>query len=324
MSEEVNVPEGPKIRRLPRVSVALLTYNRRALLSEGLAALRAQTLPVHAIHVVDNASTDGTAEFLAAQKDVRSVRLGRNAGGAGGFARAVEEARADPDADWILLMDDDAAPRADCLERLLASPAAADPATVAVCPAVVDPSGRVQEAHRGVFAGRPRGLPRAAYAGNPELGYASFVGLLVRAGAARTLAPPRAEFFIWADDFEYCLRLRRLGAIRLVPEAEIVHAEAQADYANRRSRLWNRLFGWDFAPTRHRAAWRNLYGLRNYAWMKREHEDQGLLAFAGTVAQFALKALLYDEKPLRRVPRLVVYAVRGRHGVFVNDAHPGA
>ena len=50
-----------------RVVAVVVTWNRRDLLVESLAALRAQTLPPAAIVVVDNASTDGTAELLAAE-----------------------------------------------------------------------------------------------------------------------------------------------------------------------------------------------------------------------------------------------------------------
>ena len=47
-----------------RVVAVVVTWNRRDLLEESLAALAAQTLAPAAVVVVDNASTDGTTELL--------------------------------------------------------------------------------------------------------------------------------------------------------------------------------------------------------------------------------------------------------------------
>ena len=50
-----------------RIVAVVVTWNRRNLLREALDAVAAQTLaPVQTV-VVDNASTDGTQEILAAE-----------------------------------------------------------------------------------------------------------------------------------------------------------------------------------------------------------------------------------------------------------------
>lgn len=70
--------------------------------------------------MVDNASTDGTAELLEtlAGPDLHSLNTGENLGGAGGFARGVEAAvQAGYQALW--LMDDDTLPEPGALAALL-------------------------------------------------------------------------------------------------------------------------------------------------------------------------------------------------------------
>src|SRR4051812_16001769 len=93
---------GPTISKIVAVVVA---YNRRELLAETLSALLQQTLPLHAIVVVDNASEDGSGEVarnLAPEADV--VTLTRNTGGAGGFTVGIERAVSRHSADQVWVM----------------------------------------------------------------------------------------------------------------------------------------------------------------------------------------------------------------------------
>lgn len=309
---------------MSRVAAAVVTYNRKHLLVECLHAILRQTHPVARLFVIDNASTDGTPELLREhgfldRSDVVHVRLEENLGGAGGFARAVEVTR-EVDADWIWLMDDDSEPVPDALERLLAAPPATDASSVALCPKVVYAHGGIDANQRGHFHRRLRPLPASEYRDghHPDLGFLSFVGALIRTGAARRLDPPRADFFVWGDDVEYSFRLRRQGHIRLVNESVVVHKRVTHSYVNRRSRFWNAILPGQFWPTPLERFWQNLCGLRNYIWTKREYEGQSALSAAGTTVQFIFKALLYDERPLRRVPWIVRFARDGRRGRFRN------
>ena len=73
----------------PRIVAVVVTWNRRELLRESLAAVQAQTLQPARVVVVDNASTDGTEELLRDEyAHLEVVRLTRNTGGAGGSRRA--------------------------------------------------------------------------------------------------------------------------------------------------------------------------------------------------------------------------------------------
>ena len=297
------------------VAAAVVTHNRKRLLGECIAAIRAQTHPVSRLLVIDNASTDGTGDHLR-ELGVEHVRLDENRGGAGGFSEAVRLGR-ELGCEWLWLMDDDAEPRPDALERLLA---AASEEVVALAPRVEYASGGIDLNQRGHFRRRLRHLPPAEYDRHRTLGYTSFVGSLVRTTAAAEIDPPRADFFVWGDDVEYSLRLALLGEIRLVPESVVLHKREAHSYMNGRGRFWNRVTGAEMYPTPIERFWQNLCGLRNYIWMKREYEGQGALSAAGTTAQFMLKSLLYDERPLPRMKWIVRFARDGRAGRFRNIA----
>ena len=304
------------------VVALVVTYNRRDLLVGCLEGAFGQTRPPDRLFLVDNASTDGTPELLRERgfldrPDLTYLRLGENLGSSGGFAEGVRAAR-EPASDWLWMMDDDSQPEPDVLERLLAAPHAADPRTVALCPKVVYADGSLDRNQRGDFRRRLRPLREDEYAPGRELGFMSFVGTLVRTGAARETDPPKAEFFVWGDDVEYSLRLRRQGAIRLVPDAVMVHRRVSQSHMTRRARFWNAVLPITTFPTPIERFWQNLCGLRNYIWMKREYEGQSGISAAGTTAQFVFKHLLYDDRPRYRIPWILRFARDGRRGRFHN------
>lgn len=307
---------------MSRVCVLVLTRNRWRLLAECLQALRVQSQPVAEVIVFDNASSDGTASWLAGQEgkeaQLRVVRSEVNLGGAGGYAEMLRLG-AETRADWLWLLDDDAEPRPDALATLVNSAAAGDPSVAAVCSTVVHPNGEVDPLHRCRLGRFVVPLSRAAYAPGTaaEVDCASFVGLLVRTAAVRVAGLPRSEFFLGYDDAEYSLRLRRQGSIVLVPESVVVHKlPVGGGESTRRSRLWNRLLGTAYASAPWETYWKDLYRVRNVVALKVEHQRISHLQFLTLVMGYVVKTLLYDPRPWRRIPWIVRFARRGWRGDF--------
>ncbi len=100
-----------------RIIAVVVTFNRLALLQRLVERLR-EIPGIAEILVVDNASGDGTGEWLDDQSDLVVRRLDRNRGGAGGFHEGLGLA-VERGADLVWLMDDDGLPDLDCLETLL-------------------------------------------------------------------------------------------------------------------------------------------------------------------------------------------------------------
>ena len=104
------------------IGAVIVTYNRLDKLKKCLAAYETQTYQPSKILVVNNASTDGTKEYLIqwegdntspVQKYV--LHMNENLGGAGGFAEGIRHMQ-DMEVDWIWIADDDAYPDEKCLE----------------------------------------------------------------------------------------------------------------------------------------------------------------------------------------------------------------
>ena len=73
---------------MSKIIALVVTYNRKALLKENIEALLAQDYSNFDILIVDNASTDGTKEFMEKYKENKRIKYentGANLGGAGGF-----------------------------------------------------------------------------------------------------------------------------------------------------------------------------------------------------------------------------------------------
>lgn len=235
-----------------RVVAVVVTRNRPWLLKHALDALRAQTVALQGIVVVDNASEADTVALLQREPGVTVLRLDHNTGGSGGFAAGVERAL-DLEPDWVWLLDDDAVVQETALDRLLHAPGTVGYGAddLAVLCSAVEEGGELALMHRRYFDPatlRERVVPAFEYQRPAvEIDIGSFVGFLVRAEAIRQVGPPDARFFLAYDDTEYSLRLKRGGyRLWLVPDSRADH----------RRRLNARLRHGPFGP-------KHYYNLRN-------------------------------------------------------------
>ncbi|MDQ4039205.1 MAG: glycosyltransferase, partial [Actinomycetota bacterium] len=209
------------------VVAVVVTWNRADLLVRSLTAILGQSTPPDLVLVVDNASTDRTAEVLARRFPGRvdTLTLGRNVGGAGGFAAGIVRAlEHDPDSVW--LMDDDTVPEPTALEALLRTRAQyPGPAPAIVASRVVWTDGRDHPMNTPrPKPGASRAERRAADAvGGIPIRSASFVSILCLAEVLRERGLPEADYFLWNDDFEFTTRLLRGRRGLLSPASVAVH-----------------------------------------------------------------------------------------------------
>ncbi len=89
----------------PLITLFILNWNRKDDLLNAIGSAKNQSYQPLEILIVDNGSTDGSAEaVIAAYSDLRLVQLDRNYGCPGGRNRGIAHARGD----YIFFMDNDA------------------------------------------------------------------------------------------------------------------------------------------------------------------------------------------------------------------------
>jgi GT2 family glycosyltransferase len=212
-------------------TVVIPTLNARDLLAESLASLVAQTVPVDIV-VVDNASTDGTAELLAERfPDVTVLRNAENLG----FGRAVNlgVAASGDDVETIVLVNNDTVCEPDFVERLCAPLAESDDVGMVAGvlvqkadPRLVDSAGieldRTLRSWDICWNRTTDDLAGAAEPVGPCGGAAAY-----RAAAFREAGGFDETLFAYWEDVDLALRLRLAGwrCVR-VQEARAVHAHS--------------------------------------------------------------------------------------------------
>jgi rhamnopyranosyl-N-acetylglucosaminyl-diphospho-decaprenol beta-1,3/1,4-galactofuranosyltransferase len=207
------------------ICALVVTYNRRELLGECLEAVHAQTRAADEVVVVDNASTDGTPEFVRSRfPDATVVELGTNEGSSGGFHHGMKWA-CDRGFDWLWVMDDDTIPTPTALERLLELPERAPelPAPVILASKVLWTDGSLHPMNTpGSNLRDMEVYVRCVELGVLPLRWNTFPGLLVKREAIERHGVPRKHFFIWSDDIDFTARILRYEPGYMVP-ASVVH-----------------------------------------------------------------------------------------------------
>ena len=206
------------------VCAVIVTFNRKQLLQECLAAVLDQTTRVLRVLVVDNASTDGTGEMIRSDfrgsPEVELIRLPTNEGGAGGFHAGFARALASG-CEWIWAMDGDGVAERETLERLLSAAGAGDFRSPLVLASEERQSDRAEQlafptelqTRGGPIPLRARHDVESHVRDGLLLGYAcAFNGVLIRRTLVEQIGLPDKKFFIWGDELDYMQRAARAGS----------------------------------------------------------------------------------------------------------------
>lgn len=220
-----------------RTAAVVVTYNRKDLLRLCITKLLGQADVFCDVIVIDNASTDGTAEMIRTEFDkpeVIYINTGKNLGGAGGFEYGTEKA-VRMGYEYIWLMDDDTLPEESALAALFSADKKLHGQWGFLSSVAYWTDGsicRMNIQKKGIF----RHIGQKEYAmETAPVKMCSFVSLLVKSEVIREVGLPIGAYFIWTDDYEFTGRISRKYPCYMVPESRVIHAmkrHTRVDFAS--------------------------------------------------------------------------------------------
>lgn len=210
-----------------RASVIVVSYNSRQDLPACLDSILGQLRADDELIVIDNGSTDGSADLVETRyPGVRLIRS-TNEGYAGGNNRGAQIAQGE----YLVILNPDTALLPGALDALLAPLATSiEIGLTTACivfmdrPHIVNTCGNTVQ-FTGLTYCRGAGQPRSSYATTAEVDAVSGAAFAMRRGLFAELGGFDEQFFMYVEDTDLSWRARTAGYRCLyVPGAIVKHA----------------------------------------------------------------------------------------------------
>lgn len=250
-----------------KIVAITVTFNRVYTLKNTLKSLLCQTRKPDHILIVDNCSDHGNKEALGnltrGLNNVEVLWLTDNLGGAGGFENGMRYAKERYNPDWYWIMDDDAYPRPDTLEKLLEHRNLENLGCLAPLIYGVDWKKYQLYHHKLVQKCHVRDIPKFSSVDEMKdvetIDADAFVGPLIPGYVVDELGFPDGGMFIYGDDTEYTTRIHQKYEIYLIRDAVIEHNDPPAGQTG-------------FKPETY---WKLYYNIRNRVLIANKYNSGG-------------------------------------------------
>ena len=221
---------------MSKTAVVILNWNGIAYLKEFLPSLLSYTsIPDVELVVADNASSDGSVEFLKAQyAEIKVVKLDKNYGFTGGYNRALAQLNAD----YFMILNSDIEVTEGWIQPLIAL--MDQQADVAACsPLLLDYNRKEKYEYAGAAGGyidrygytfcRGRIFDKqeeiqSAYNKATDVFWTTGACMLVRAEMFQKAGGFDENFFAHMEEVDLCWRWKNMGyKLKVLPDSKVYH-----------------------------------------------------------------------------------------------------
>lgn len=219
---------------IPEVAIVILNYNGQTYLKQFLPFVLESEYENLSIYVADNASTDNSKEVLSGFPSVKTLFLPEN----GGFAQGYNEALAQIDADYYILLNSDVEVSPGWIAPIMK--VFTEQPEVAVCqPKILSFHERTRFEYAGGSGGwiDKLGYPfcrgrifgsmeedEGQYDDETEIFWASGAALFIKAPIFHQVGGFDSDYFAHAEEIDLCWRIKRAGySIKVVPDSVVYH-----------------------------------------------------------------------------------------------------
>ena len=297
-----------------KIAAVVVTYNRIIDLKKAISRYEQQTYPLSYLIIINNASSDGTKEYLEVWRNKQTefqkkvIHLETNTGGSGGFYTGFKYALT-LDCDWLWIADDDAFLDFDAFNQLVLflnkhKNMLTDCAALASSVVYNKTSMEYDLGHRRTIHNRfgwpiQRPIEVEGYKKEYfEIGLFTFVGSMVNVRMAQRIGLPQGDYFIYYDDIEYSYRLGKQGKMYCVPACIVFHKTGKHGMA----------YGSD---------WRSFYQSRNMMFFYKEHFPLAyhMMIFKRIIQRVSLKCIGRYTTVNQLDWDAMIDAIEGRKGI---------
>jgi len=271
------------------LSIIILNYNGKAWLEKLLPSLQSnwlnQTRFEAEVVVVDNASTDDSVAYLETRSGIRLICSNKN----GGFAFGNNLALKNNPSRYLMLLNSDTEflPQGSNLDHLIEF-MDEEPSAGIITPNLRLDSGLSDPAcHRGeptpwaaftYFSGLERMFPRSTKFGQYHQTYKSMkivhdvdacsgAALLVRNEALAQVGLLDEQFFMYAEDIDWCRRFREAGyRVVFYPGVTLIHHKYQSGLSSKNKKIKIETQKWFYATM---LQYYDKYYKKSYPWFYR-------------------------------------------------------
>ena len=204
----------------PKVCVVVVNWNKKDYVLKLLEALRHINYDNYDIVIVDNASTDGSAEVIKRKfPEVILIQNEENLGGTGGFNTGMRYALKKGDYKYIWWLDNDAMVEKDTLVELLKVIEADEKIGIAGS-MILNPEKKEYVVELGGFVNWELGIWKPNLRNKlvaeiedevVEVGYVAACSAIVKTDVLKKIGIMDERMFLHWDDIDLCLRCKRAG-----------------------------------------------------------------------------------------------------------------
>ena len=206
------------------VSVIVVVYNRLDLTMKCLRSIQNHSERVNEVIVVDNDSTDGTAQWLLGYRQdaafpVQIASLTENVG----YGRGANIGANLAEGEYLMFLNNDTEVHEGWLPTQLAE---MEPDVAAVAGRLIDPDGTLQHAGIGLYVIDGVLTAQNLLEDGParDLDCIAGTASLMRAVAYHEVGGHDPAFYCGYEDVDLCLRYRRNGwRLRYTPNSTVMH-----------------------------------------------------------------------------------------------------
>ena len=226
----------------PDLSVIIVSYNTVDFLGRCLNSVASQSNVTWEVIVVDNCSKDGSTDFLREVFPwVELIANDQNLG----FSRANNQALKFCKGRYVYYLNPDTEVQPDAFRKMVDFMDSHSDVGLAGT-RLVYPDGSLQPSVENRYPGQ-------RYAKNELKGlkgntaWVLGASMIARQALIRTLEGFDENFFLYGEDLDLCLRIRKAGwLIGHVPEAEVIHWEGQSERGNLSVEVWEKKINAEF------------------------------------------------------------------------------